>query len=229
VGTLFIAEIWRYPVKSMAGEALDEVDVGLSGIPGDRVVQVFDGHGRVVTARTHPALLGHRATLDSNGEPAVDGRPWTDPTVLADVRRIAGSNARLVRDPDPDVRFDVLPLLVATDGAIAAFGRDGRRLRPNLVIGGVSGLEERRWPGRRLRIGDVVIEVDSLRGRCVMTTVDPDSLEQDPRVLRDIVERFGGRLALNCALLRGGSIRVGQPVELLEATAPAPLSHHVTS
>ena len=78
------------------------------------------------------------------------------------------------------MRFDVLPLLVATDGAIAAFGRDRRRLRPNLVIGGVPGLDERRWPGRRLRIGDVVIEVDSLRGRCVMTTVDPDSLEQDP-------------------------------------------------
>ena len=210
----------------MAGEALGEADVGLSGIPGDRVVQVFNGHGRVVTARTHPALLGHRATLDSHGEPLVDGRPWTDSTVLADVRRIVGPDARLERDPDLDVRFDVLPLLVATDGAIAAFGRDGRRLRPNLVIGGVSGLDERRWPGRCLRIGDVVIEVDSLRSRCVMTTVDPDSLEQDPRVLRDIVERFGGRLALNCAVARGGTIRVGQPVELVEMTEP--LSHLAT-
>jgi predicted small metal-binding protein len=123
----------------------------------------------------------------------------------------------------------MLPLLVATDGAIAAFGRDGRRLRPNLVIGGVTGLEERRWPGSRLRIGEVVIEVDSLRGRCVMTTVDPDSLEQDPGVLRDIVERFGGRLALNCAVLRGGTIRVGQPVELVDATAPEPLSHQAAS
>jgi len=216
VGSLFVAEIWRYPVKSMAGEALGEADVGLAGIPGDRIVQIFNGHGRVVTARTHPALLGHRAALDSNGEPLVDGRPWTDSTVLADVRRIVGPDARLVRDPDLDVRFDVLPLLVATDGAIAAFGHDRRRLRPNLVIGGVTGLDERRWPGRRLRIGDVVIEVDSLRGRCVMTTFDPDSLEQDPRVLRDIVERFGGRLALNCDVICGGTIRVGQAVELVK-------------
>jgi uncharacterized protein YcbX len=207
----------------MAGEALSKADVGLSGIAGDRVVQVFNGRGRVVTARTHPALLGHRARLDANGEPLVDGRPWTGSTVLSDVRRIVGPDARLLRDPDLDVRFDVLPLLVATDGAIAAFGRDGRRLRPNLVIGGVSGLDERRWPGASLRIGDVVIEVDSLRGRCVMTTVDPDSLEQDPRVLRDIVDRFGGRLALNCAVLRGGTIRVGQPVELVEVAAASKL------
>ena len=42
---MFVAEIWRYPVKSMAGEALDEAEVGPSGIPGDRVVQVFNGHG----------------------------------------------------------------------------------------------------------------------------------------------------------------------------------------
>jgi uncharacterized protein YcbX len=226
MGNLFVAEIWRYPVKSMAGEALAEAEVGVAGIAGDRVVQVFNGQGRIVTARTHPALLGHRATLDPSGEPLVDGRPWTDSTVLADVRRIVGPDARLVRDPGLGARFDVLPLLVATDGAIAAFGRDGRRLRPNLVIGGVSGLDERGWPGRRLRIGDVVIQVDSLRGRCVMTTVDPDSLEQDLRVLRDIIERFGGRLALNCAVLRGGTIRVGQAAKLVEMTAPEPASHH---
>lgn len=212
----------------MGGEALGEAEVRLTGITGDRVVQVFNGQGRVVTARTHPALLGHRATLDSNGEPLVDGRPWTDSAVLADVRRIVGSNARLVRDQDLDVRFDVLPLLVATDGAIAAFGRDGRRLRPNLVVGGVSGLDERSWPGRRLRIGDVLIEVDSLRSRCVMTTFDPDSLEQDPRVLRDIVERFGDRLALNCAVVRGGTIHVGQAVELIQTTALEPLSHQIS-
>jgi uncharacterized protein len=225
---MHLAEIWRYPVKSMAGEALDEVEVGSSGIAGDRVVQVFNGRGRVVTARTHPALLGHRATLDPSGEPLIDGRPWRDSTVLADVRRIVGSDARLVYDPDLDVRFDVLPLLVATDGAIATFGRDGRRLRPNLVIGGVSGLDERGWPGRALRIGDVVIQVDSLRGRCVMTTFDPDTLEQDPRILRDIVERFGGRLALNCAVLQGGVIRVGQTVELSGLPVPDPLSQAAT-
>jgi uncharacterized protein YcbX len=72
-----------------------------------------------------------------------------------------------------------------------------------------------RWPGRRLRIGGVVIDLDSLRGRCVMTTYDPDTLEHDPTVLKDIVKRFGGELALNSAVVQGGVLEVGQEVELL--------------
>lgn len=63
-----IAELWRYPVKSMAGEMLDHAHLNSLGIPGDRVVHVEDRHGRVVTARTHPGLLRHRATLDSSGD-----------------------------------------------------------------------------------------------------------------------------------------------------------------
>ena len=106
-------------------------------------------------------------------------------------------------------------LLVATDGAITAFGYDGRRLRPNLVIGGVAGLDERTWAGRYLRIGDVVVALESLRGRCVMTTFDPDTLEQDLHVLRSIVDRFGGRLALNASVVRGGHVRENDNVELV--------------
>jgi uncharacterized protein len=211
-----VSEIWRYPVKSMAGERLETADVSSSGIAGDRVVQVRNARGHVVTARTYPDLLGHRATLDAAGEPLIDGRAWTDPSVLSAVRRIVGPGAKLVRD-DSLERFDVLPLLVATDGAIAAFGRDGRRLRPNIVIGGVDGLEERQWPGSRLLIGDVIIRVQDLRGRCIMTTFDPDTLDHSPEVLRDIVKRFGGKLALNCDVVQGGVIRIGQEVELLHA------------
>jgi uncharacterized protein YcbX len=211
---LYVKEIWRYPVKSMAGESVAEANVSSLGIAGDRVVLVVNPPGRVVTARSHPELLGHKGTTRADGMPLVDGRAWTEPGVLAEVRTIAGARAELVLDESAD-RFDILPLLVATDGAIAAFGRDGRRLRPNLVVGGVEGLEERRWPGRRLRIGEVTIDLDSLRGRCVMTTYDPDTLQQDHTVLRDIGKRFGGELALNAAVVQGGVIRVGQRVELL--------------
>ena len=187
-----------------------------TGIESDRIVQVRNAGGRMVTARTHPALLRHHATLDEACEPLVDGRPWTDPGVLADVRRITGPESQLVRYDGLD-RFDMLPLLVATDGAIEAFGRDGRRLRPNLVIAGVRGLEERTWPGATIRIGEVLIAVDDLRGRCVMTTLDPDTLAHDPEVLRDIVRRFGGKLALNCHVVHGGVIHNEQEVELLHA------------
>ncbi len=213
---MYVKEIWRYPVKSMAGEQLQQAAVGAHGVEGDRVVHVRNGQGRLVTARTYPGLLGHHAKLDTKGTPMVDGRPWNQPSVLAEVRKIVGPGSELIRDQSQDW-FDILPLLVATDGAIAAFGRDGRRLRPNLVIGGVEGLEERNWPGRWLRIGEVIIRLDSLRGRCIMTTFDPDTLEHDPSVLRDIVKRFDGELALNSEVEQGGEIRVGQQVELFNA------------
>ena len=217
---MYVAEIWRYPVKSMAGEQLQTAQLTPSGIDGDRVIQVRNSRGRTVTSRTHPGLLAHRATMSEHGLPLVDGRPWTDPSVLAAVQQIVGPGARLVRDDSLD-RFDILPLLVATDGAIAAFGRDRRRLRPNIVVGGVKGLEERVWPGSQLVIGDVVISIQDLRGRCIMTTFDPDTLAHDPNVLRDIVKRFGGKLALNCDVVSGGMIQANQEVEILRAEASA--------
>ena len=134
------------------------------------------------------------------------------------VKRAAGADAWLEAYEGLD-RFDILPLLVATDGAVAAFGRDVRRLRPNILIGGVEGLDERNWPDGELHIGDAIVRLDSLRGRCHMTTVDPDTLEVDPGVLRDIVKRFGNRLALNAEVLRPGTIRVGDPVRLLSVAA----------
>ena len=217
---MHIAEIWRYPAKSMAGEQLQTARLTATGIEGDRVLQIRNGRGRTITSRTHPGLLGHRAALGDKGIPLVDGRPWTDPTVLADIQQIAGPGAQLVYDDSLD-RFDVMPLLVATDGAIAAFGRDRRRLRPNIVVGGVNGLDERLWQGGRLVIGDVLIDIADLRGRCIMTTFDPDTLVPDPSVLRDIVKRFGGKLALNCEVAQGGTIRIDQKVEFLPGTVAA--------
>jgi MOSC domain-containing protein len=209
-----IGELWRYPVKSMGGERLAEAELGPAGVAGDRVLQVHDAAGRVVTARTHKALLRHRATLGAGGRPLVDGRPWDAPEVAREVEADAGAGAHLA-DGGLEARFDVLPLLVATDGAIAVFGHDGRRLRPNLVVAGVAGLDERGWAGRRLRAGECVIAMERLRPRCVMTTYHPDTLVQDPGVLRRIVRELGGVLALDCSVERGGVVRVGDRCELL--------------
>jgi uncharacterized protein len=211
---LRVAELWRYPVKSLAGERLERAVVTLDGIAGDRVVHVRGARGRVVTARTHPGLLALHGTLGPDGKPLIDGRPWNAPESAAAVRVAAGAETTLARYDGPE-RFDVLPLLIATDGAIAALDVDGRRLRPNVVIGGVAGVTERQWPGRRLRIGDVVISMEKLRGRCVMTTFDPDTQVQDLSVLRRIVDDFGGTMALDSAVVSGGTIAVGDPVELL--------------
>jgi uncharacterized protein YcbX len=210
--TLRVANLWRYPVKTLAGERLSSAALGPNGIAGDRLVRVRGPEG-VRTARRHYRLLGLRGTLGADGTPLVNGHRWDSAEAAALVRAAAGDDAWL-EAADESERFDVLPLLVATDGAVAAFGRDVRRLRPNILVGGVQGLGETQWPGAALHIGNAIVRLDSLRGRCPMTTVDPDTLERDPNVLRDIGRRFGGRLALNAAVVRGGTISVGDPVTI---------------
>jgi uncharacterized protein YcbX len=218
---LFVKEIWRYPVKTLAGERLVSTELTPAGLPGDRVVHVRGPEG-VRTSRRQHRLLGLPATLGPTGVPLVDGHDWRSPGALELVRGAAGEDAWL-EAYDGLERFDVLPLLVATDGAIEAFGRDVRRLRPNIVIGGVDGLDERTWPGGELQIGDAIVGLDSLRGRCPMTTVDPDTLERDPEVLKDIGRRFGGRLPLNADVVRAGAIAVGDPVLLVRDAPLIPL------
>jgi len=207
-----VTSLWRYPVKTLAGEPLSSAVVGRDGLVGDRLVCVRGPEG-VRTSRRHYRLLGLRGSLGSDGEPLVNGYRWNSVEAAALVKAAAGDDAWL-EAIDATERFDVLPLLVATDGAVAAFGRDVRRLRPNLLVGGVDGMAETTWPGRTLHIGEVVVRLDSLRGRCPMTTVDPDTLERDPSVLRDIGTRFGGRLALNAEVVGGGTIRIGDAVTL---------------
>lgn len=210
---LRVEGLWRYPVKSLAGEPLQEAQLTANGIPGDRTVHVRGPEG-VRTSRRQYHLLGLHATLGPDGDPLVNGLPWRDPAVLDWVQEAAGADAWLARYDGPE-RFDILPLLVATDGAVAAFGRDIRRLRPNILIGGVDGMDEVTWEGAELHIGSAIIRLDSLRGRCPMTTVDPDTLKRDPEVLRDIGRRFGGRLALNAEVARPGLVRVGDEVNLV--------------
>jgi uncharacterized protein len=196
----------------MAGERVTQIEVGLLGLVGDRTVLVHR-QGKVVTSRTHHQLLGLKGTLDEDGVPQISGHAWDSSEARALVKAAAGPDAELVRYQTAE-RFDVLPLLVATDGAIRHMDFDSRRLRPNIVIGGVKGLEEREWPTRRLRIGEVTIYAAQLRRRCVMTTYDPDNLKQDLNVLRRIVRELDGTIALDCAVMSGGLIEEGATVVL---------------
>ncbi len=214
---MYVAELWRYPVKSLRGEQLERAELLEDGIEGDRVAHVREAGGRVVTSRYRPGLLALSGTLDPDSEPLIDGLPWDAPESLAAVRAASTPDVEIVRftAPDRGQRHDVLPLTVLTDGMAKAVGVDRRRFRPNLLIGGVEGLAERAWPGHGLKIGTALIAVRNPRSRCVMTTYDPDTQEQDPGVLRRIVQKFDGEVALDCWVAEQGTIAVGDTVEVV--------------
>jgi uncharacterized protein YcbX len=210
--SMHVVALWRYPVKSLGGESLPEATLTSVGVAGDRVVHVRSPRG-VLTGRTRHGLLTVPARTGDDGVVRIDGHRWDSAAALDLVRHHAGSEADLAAYDGPE-RFDVTNLLVATDGAVAHLGHDVRRLRPNLLLGGVPLGLEPQLPGRALTIGSAVIGVHSVRQRCVVTTIDPDTGGQDLDVFRRIRREFGGELALNCWVIRPGLVRVGDRAEL---------------
>lgn len=208
-----LAALWRYAVKSLGGESLDSVLLTENGIPGDRVIHVRGARGPL-TGRTRYGLLTVPARTGAGGVPEVGGHPWNSEEAATIIREQGGPDAQLVADDGPD-RFDVLNLLVATDGAVEEFGHDVRRLRPNLLLRGVPADVEPTMPGQALAIGSALVGVHSVRSRCVVTTIDPDTGAQDLDVLRGIRRDFGGELALNCWVIRPGVVTVGDGVDLV--------------
>src|SRR5439155_26121315 len=93
---MVVGEIWRYPVKSMAGEQLGATMLTANGISGDRVVHARDARD-VLTARSHPALLGFHGSLGPDDEPLVDGEPWSSESIARRLRQAVGPDVRLAR------------------------------------------------------------------------------------------------------------------------------------
>src|SRR5579859_135320 len=106
---MHVAELWRFPVKSLRGERLDRARLTVDGVDGDRLVHVRSGGG-VVTGRTRHALLGLPTATAADGTALIAGVPWDDPRALAIVRRAAGPDASLAAYAGRE-RFDILPLL----------------------------------------------------------------------------------------------------------------------
>lgn len=206
---MHVESLWRYPVKSLGGEPLKTATFTDDGVEGDRLVHVQGPRG-VLTGRTRYGLLTIPASTGPDG-PLVDGHPWDSWEAHALVLPHGG---RLTRYTGPE-RFDVLNVLVATDGQVEAAGVDVRRLRPNILIGGVEPGEEETWPGHALVVGDVVIGMFQQRSRCVVTPIDPDTGAQDLDVHRRIRHEFGGVLCLDSWVIRPGVVNVGDPVEVV--------------
>ena len=210
---MHVSGLWRYPVKSLGGETLQSAELTLDGVAGDRVVHVSGPRGPL-TGRTRYGLLTIPASTGQQGVPHVAGHPWHSAEAAEIIAQNGGPGARLVADNGPD-RFDVLNLLVATDGAVERFGHDVRRLRPNLLLAGVPADIEPTMPGQAIAIGEALIGVHSVRGRCVVTSIDPDTGEQDMDVFRRIHTVFGGELALNSWVVRPGTVRIGDEARLV--------------
>ena len=220
-----VRELWRYPVKSCGGERVRSTWIAASGLAGDRVVQPTAERGERVTARRFPRLLGLRGTLADDGTALVEGHRW-DSREAASLVHAATLDSVFLEQSLRQVRFDVLPVSLITDGALEALGVDHRRLRPNIVVSGVAGLAERAWGGLAIRVGDAIVGVRQVRGRCVMTTYDPDTQERDRSVLQRIVDEYGGRFALDCYVIREGAVREGDAVAIAGywTLSPADLS-----
>jgi uncharacterized protein YcbX len=207
---LTVAELWRYPVKGLRGERLERLEVSADGAPGDRSLAVVDERG-IVTGRRKQRMIGLPATLGADGEPLIDGAPWRSAESAAAIREVAGRSAKLTR-PIGGHEYDAAPILLLTDGSVAQLGYDRRRFRPNIYVEGADGPVEQSWIGSRVRIGELLLAAREPCERCVITTIDPDTIEVDLEVLKRTRAELGGDMGVYCTVVEPGAVAVGDRV-----------------
>jgi len=225
-----VAALWRYPVKSMAGERLDAAEVSWHGLAGDRRwAFIRDGQVRSgfpwLTIRELPELAHYHPRFADPERPDAaatlvrgpSGREFdvADPALAAEL----GSGVRVIKQ-NRGV-FDTMPLSLLTTETLASLGRMvgmdlvPERFRPNMFVEAFHGdFPEDAWVGRNLRIGELQMRVDQHDHRCVMPTIDPVTLVREPGILRTIAQERDGRLGVYGSTVQPGRIAVGDPVEL---------------
>ena len=205
-----VAELWRYPVKGLGGERLERLEVGVGGAPGDRLLRIVDERG-TVTGRRKQRMVGLEATLGDDGEPLIAGERWDSEAAAASIRTVAGETARVER-AEGGHAYDAAQILLISDGSIAQLGYDRRRFRPNILVGGCAGPVEQGWIGGRARIGDLLLAIDRPCERCVITTIDPDTIEVELEVLTRTRDELDGVMGVYCSVLEPGFVSVGDRV-----------------
>lgn len=229
---LRVAELWRYPVKSLQGERVESATLGPEGLEGDRRFAIFDVEtGFGLTARRQPDLLFASAALRADGGVDItlpDGRlargdedlsAWLGRRV--ELREADADVPRRYENPaDADNDADWRPF----EGATGAF-HDSGRVRVSLVSRATIGA----WPQRRFRsnvllegegedtlvggraqLGGALLDVTKRISRCVMVTrAQPGDIERDPTVLRAIARERDACLAIGALVVRGGEVGVG--------------------
>ena len=215
-----VAEIWRYPVKSMAGEKLDSAELTDAGLDGDRRWALVDGTqnraGKVLTIRQDERLMTYRARMKGDGVEVVTPEGQTRDLDDELVSGIAHQNGRPLSLRDlAGANYDDSPVLVVNMATVAAFGLearihvDHRRFRANIYLEGLEPEEELRWLGRNIAVGGAVIEVTKRCERCVVITRDPDTTSASPDLLRILANTYETCMGVYGSVARPGKVSVG--------------------
>ncbi len=230
-----VAELWRYPVSSMAGEQLTELQVESSGVAGDRIWGLLDAAtGRIASPGREKHFVGvPRAHAKVTGEGialSLDGERWAGPQ---DVELLEGLSQAfgfmpLLKPFDAfgsggfRPRYEHAPIHLVTRAAIRSLERelpgsviDVRRFRPNILVDWPDELEaipEHGWIGREIRMGDVVLRGREPCGRCGFITIAQEGLPLDVEILRTVVKRHERNFGIYCDVVTPGEIATGTAV-----------------
>ena len=229
-----VAQLWRFPVKSLQGERVDSAPVGVAGVAGDRRFAIFDlASGLGLTARRVPELLFASARLCGDGGVRItlpDGRPADDDRALSAwlgrpvaLRSTAEVHTRRYENPadfehegagvwrrfegSGDAFHDTAAAAVSLVSTATIGDWAVRRFRANIILAGEG---EDDLVGGRVGLGDAVLDVGLAMKRCVMVTrPQPGSVERDLDVLRRINRDRSGCLAVGATVVREGTVSVG--------------------
>jgi len=238
-----VREIVRYPVKSMAGIVMESAFLGFHGLAGDRRfafrrVGVDSGMPWLTASRLPELLLYHPVGLDeSTGEPlpthvrtpAGSCLELRSAELKAEIAERFGSDVELMKLNhgifDEEAVSVISPATIAGIGREAGLDLDRRRFRANIVVETERGelFLEDEWVGRMLVFGDgdagTAVSVTMRDLRCKMVNIDPETGEQDARVMKTIVRLSKNYAGVYATVVRSGTVRVGDRVTLVEAPA----------
>ena len=235
-----INAIFRYPVKSMAGELLDAARLGWHGIDGDRRLAFrrlndTSGFPWLTASKLRELLLYNPFGRDDHAaEPlpthvrTQDGKEYElrSSELREDVARRYGSDVELMNLKHGI--FDEASISVISLSTVAGIERecgrdlDLRRFRPNIVLetDSVEPFAEDIWVGRTLMFGEgnsaAAVRVTMKDERCVMVNLDPDTAESDSRVMKTVVRLNENYAGVYGTVVQAGELRVGQVVTLGE-------------
>jgi uncharacterized protein YcbX len=234
-----VQELVWYPVKSMAGIATDSAFLGWHGLQGDRRFafrRLNDNSGFPwLTASRLPELLLYQPLgLDENSEEPTPTHVRTPEGMTLALRsaELQDSVAAKLGSPVELMKlkhgiFDEASVSVINLATIGAIGSeveqdlDTRRFRANIVIAtdATEPFLEDGWIGGRLVFGSdkdgPIVSLTMRDPRCVMINFDPDTAQQDPRIMKAAVRLNENNAGAYGAVGRAGHISVGQTVSLM--------------